>query len=258
MDIQQRKSYKILLAGDSCIDIYHYGDCLRLSPEAPVPVLKETHNKTIGGMSLNVKNNLESFNLEVTHLTNNNLIEKHRLVDNKSNYQIARLDVNESIMLEELCVDNIKEEDYDCLVISDYCKGTITDNISRKLCKIFLNKPVFIDSKKTDLSCFSKAYIKINDKEEQMLKNIGEDLKLIVTLGSEGAKCNNKLYKTNKVEVFDVCGAGDVFLASLVYAFLQSKCMERSIVYANKLASRSVTKNGTYVLSKGDINDFCI
>jgi bifunctional ADP-heptose synthase (sugar kinase/adenylyltransferase) len=258
VDTQQQKFYKILLVGDSCLDIYHYGDCLRISPEAPVPVLKETNIKTVGGMSLNVKNNLEIFGLDVTHITNKNLIKKHRLIDNKSNYQIARLDVNESVALEEICIDNIDHTKYDCLVISDYCKGTITEKVAIELCEMFLEKPVFIDSKKANLSCFSNAYIKINDKEEQNLKDIGNMLEFIVTLGSKGAKYNNKIYKTTKVEVFDVCGAGDVFLASLVYAFMKCKIIEKSIIYANNLAARSVTKNGTYVLSKGDINDFCI
>jgi len=258
MGTQQQKSYKILLVGDSCLDIYHYGDCLRLSPEAPVPVLKETNIKTIGGMSLNVKNNLKAFGLDVTHITNKNLIKKHRLIDNKSNYQIARLDANESIPLEEICTDNIDHTKYDCLVISDYCKGTVSEKAAIELCEMFLKKPVFIDSKKTNLSCFSNAYVKINDKEEQSLEKLGDNLRLIVTLGSKGTKYNSKTYETKKVEVFDVCGAGDVFLASLVYAFMECNIIEKSIVYANSLATRSVTKNGTYVLSKGDINDFCI
>ena len=36
---QRQKSLKILLIGESCLDEYHYGECRRLSPEAPVPVL---------------------------------------------------------------------------------------------------------------------------------------------------------------------------------------------------------------------------
>lgn len=256
MNIQQQKSYKILLVGDSCLDIYHYGNCDRLSPEAPIPVLKETRVKKIGGMSLNVKNNLETFGLKVTHVTNKKLIEKHRLIDIKSNYQIARLDTNENNELEELDIDAINSSEYDCLVISDYCKGSIGEKNSSKLCNLFSRKPIFIDSKRTDMSCFSNAYIKINDKEEKDLKHKGVNLDYVITLGSRGAKYREKIYKTNNVEVFDVCGAGDVFLSSLVYAFLVTENIERSIVYANKLASRSVTKNGTYVLSKEDLNDF--
>ena len=42
MDTQQQKSWNVLLVGDSCLDIYHYGVCERMSPEAPVPVFRET------------------------------------------------------------------------------------------------------------------------------------------------------------------------------------------------------------------------
>ena len=33
-------SPKVLLVGDFMLDVYVYGDALRISPEAPVPVLK--------------------------------------------------------------------------------------------------------------------------------------------------------------------------------------------------------------------------
>ena len=41
MGFQQQKSWKVLLIGDHCLDVYHYGVCERLSPEAPVPILKQ-------------------------------------------------------------------------------------------------------------------------------------------------------------------------------------------------------------------------
>ena len=62
MGIQLQISWKVLLVGDHCIDIYHYGVCERLSPEAPVPILKQTKMEKKMGMSSNVMMNLESFN----------------------------------------------------------------------------------------------------------------------------------------------------------------------------------------------------
>ena len=57
-----------------------------------------------------------------------------------------------------------------------------------------------------------------------------------------------------KVDVYDVCGAGDVFLASLVYGWLKyEKSLESGILLANKCSSLSVTKSGTYVITKEDI-----
>ena len=35
----------ILVIGDSCKDVFIYGDIERISPEAPVPVFKPTHEE---------------------------------------------------------------------------------------------------------------------------------------------------------------------------------------------------------------------
>ena len=56
---------KVLVIGDSCTDIFRYGKIERLSPEAPVPVIIPTHQTENGGMSKNVKANLEALGLEM-------------------------------------------------------------------------------------------------------------------------------------------------------------------------------------------------
>ena len=83
MDTQQQKSWNILLVGDSCEDVYHYGICDRMSPEAPVPVFKELRREIKQGMSSNVKLNLESFGIKVEHVRNSEKIRKHRFIEEK-------------------------------------------------------------------------------------------------------------------------------------------------------------------------------
>lgn len=55
---QQLTRYNVLLIGDSCIDEYKIGTVDRLSPEAPVPVIKVVNEYELPGMSSNVKQNL--------------------------------------------------------------------------------------------------------------------------------------------------------------------------------------------------------
>ena len=50
----------ILIVGDSCKDIFIYGEITRLSPEAPVPVLNPLKEISNDGMAKNVVNNVES------------------------------------------------------------------------------------------------------------------------------------------------------------------------------------------------------
>ena len=67
--IQRQGLFKVLLIGDSCIDQYVYGTCDRINPEAPVPILKYVRQEQVDGMALNVRNNLQSFGIEVHTIT---------------------------------------------------------------------------------------------------------------------------------------------------------------------------------------------
>ena len=71
-------SNNILLIGEHCIDVYHYGTCNRLNPEAPVPILDEEYITRVDGMASNVKNNLLTLGFKITHNKNDEIIEKNR------------------------------------------------------------------------------------------------------------------------------------------------------------------------------------
>tara|TARA_R110001599_G_scaffold349516_2_gene577971 strand:- start:681 stop:1469 length:789 start_codon:yes stop_codon:yes gene_type:complete len=255
MDIQQRKSWKILLIGDHCLDIYHYGVCERISPEAAVPVLKQEKTETKQGMSGNVKNNLLAFGIKVLHEKNKETLEKHRVIDSRHNQHLIRFDIGEKNLLEEINFEKRINtiENIDAVVISDYDKGLLRHNTIQKICTKFVDIPVFVDTKKTDLSCFSNCFIKINEKESKNLKKMPKDSDFIITLGSKGALYKYNIYPTKNTEVFDVCGAGDVFLSGLVFGYLKYGDIGKGISIGNACASYSVSKMGTYVLTQEDI-----
>ena len=250
MDTQQQKSLKVLLIGDSCQDVFIYGEVKRLNPEAPVPILNHTRTETRQGMAWNVYNNLKSFGLEVYMMTNQEKIIKTRYIDEKSNQQILRVDDEVRCKPMEYL---IPDENYDAIVISDYDKGFVTSNI---LFDITHNSkcPVFIDSKKTILPTHN-CYIKINDLEHKKLKNDYQNL--IVTHGSAGAEYDGILYPGEKVNVYDVVGAGDTFLAALTYGFLKYGTIQKAIPLANRAAAIAVSHSGTYVLTEKDVQDLC-
>jgi len=245
----------VLLVGDHCYDIYHYGTCDRLSPEAPVPVLKQTKTETKLGMSSNVRLNLESYGLLVRHHMNSRPIEKHRVIDTRFGQHIVRYDIGEDSPVKPMNVSKFKDTSADVLVISDYDKGYVTPDIAKYLCELYKDKPIFVDSKKKDLTCYSNCYIKINEKEFKSLSRMPKNAEFIVTLGANGALYDNKVYPTNKTEVFDVCGAGDVFMSALVFEYLRTRSIEYSVSFANMIASYSVSKMGTYVVTPEDLKD---
>tara|TARA_B100001094_G_scaffold113627_1_gene109597 strand:- start:49 stop:789 length:741 start_codon:yes stop_codon:yes gene_type:complete len=241
---------KVLLLGDSCEDEYIYGNCDRLSPEAPVPVMKLGRVETKSGMAGNVCLNLQAFNLNITFLTNTEKITKTRFIDEGSNYQMLRVDSEQRT---KPMLVPVSTGSFDAVVISDYDKGYLT---SEKIFDIVESSscPVFIDSKKSILPNRSNCFVKINDKEFGNMDQRYPIDNLIVTKGSEGCIYNNTLYPAEKVKVFDVVGAGDTFLAALVFGYLRHKDINKAIMLGNRAAAIAVQHTGTYVLSQTDIN----
>ena len=240
---------KVLLIGDSCEDRYFYGDVKRLNPEAPVPILEYRRGVTSKGMVWNVRENLLSFGVEVYTSTHPEEIIKTRYIDEKSNQQIMRYD--EEPKIEPLSFDFPEKwnSEYDALVISDYDKGFLTTEKIFELTSRFVG-PVFIDSKKTLLP--EDAYIKVNELEYERMSHSNYE-NLIITRGGKGAEYQGELYPAEKVNVFDVVGAGDTFLAALTYGYLKYGRIDRAIPLANKAAAVAVSHRGTYVLTEEDV-----
>jgi bifunctional ADP-heptose synthase (sugar kinase/adenylyltransferase) len=247
MVIQQQKKYKILLIGDSCIDEYHYGSTDRISPEAPVPVFQYKNTKTNPGMAANVNENLLAFGCEVDFITNEEKIVKSRYIDYRSGQHLIRVDKEDKVIP---CYTKFVNLDYDAIVISDYNKGFVTEELIINLRNKF-EGPIFVDTKKVYLDKFEGCILKINSLEYSRAKTFCEDL--IVTKGKEGAMYKGNTYNAPVVEVHDVCGAGDTFLSVLAYSYLNCNNIEQAIMHANNAAALSVQHSGVYVLTQEDL-----
>jgi len=243
-----KKKFKVLLVGDNCVDIYRYGTVDRISPEAPVPIFKLSYEEQKPGMAANVCANLEAFGVEVSACLGLNS-EKTRLIDIRSRQHIVRID--NDVISEPIEFESIGELDfYDAVVISDYNKGWISYQLVKDIRKNYLG-PIFVDSKKPDLQQFNGCFVKINEKEYS--ESVTQVSNMIVTLGSGGARYHDQLYTVDKVEVVDVCGAGDTFLAALVFQYLNTNNIEDAIHFANLAGAISVQHSGVYTLTKQDI-----
>lgn len=244
---------KVLLVGELCNDEYVYCDVNRVSPEAPVPVADINWINKMDGMAGNVANNLRAFGIDVLHYRNraDQGIKKVRYVDIKTGHHLLRVDTTHP-NITPFDVRKVSDdlEQYDAIVISDYNKGYVTYEAVQQLRALF-NGPILIDSKKDDLGQFEGCIVKINEDEYNKAKSLPRSL--IVTLGSKGAMYNEQVFPSPPVEMFDVCGAGDTFLAGLTYKMLQGESIGPCIEYANKCAGIAVQHRGTYTLRKKDI-----
>jgi bifunctional ADP-heptose synthase (sugar kinase/adenylyltransferase) len=171
---------------------------------------------------------------------------KNRYIDFKSKQQLLRVDQKiDEDGIECVILEAIDYGEYDAIVISDYNKGFID---YEHICEIRrqFEGPVFIDTKKKDLGKIGDCIVKINQYEYKNLVSYPNPDNLIVTLGGENVKWGNRLYFPPKVDAYDVCGAGDTFLAALTFELLRKKDMEAAILFAMKAASITVQKIGVY------------
>ena len=244
----------ILIIGDSCTDIFVYGKIDRICPEAPVPVFNPTHQTENGGMAKNVAINLESMGAEGNLITNTNKIIKTRFVDSKTNAMLLRVDENDFTtridrdVLLSITNNEYKNEKYDAVIVSDYCKGYLTEDDIKFIAKN--NNNVFLDTKKLLGDwCLDIDFIKINGVEYEKTKDtidwdrLGE--KLIVTLGEKGCMFKGNNYPVPKVtSVKDLSGAGDTFLAGLVYKYVKTNDIDKAIEFAQVCATKVVQQAG--------------
>ena len=248
---QQPNSFNVLLIGDSCTDRYNIGTVDRISPEAPVPVLKIIDTYDLPGMAANVNLNLINLNIYADFVTNDSPVTKTRFIDERSGQHLLRVDDEPTVpRWSGHCPENI--DSYDAIIVSDYNKGFLDYDQIHFLIK-GSSCPVFIDTKKQDLSMFNMPDVFVKVNELEFKNSTSKHDNLIVTLGSRGAMYNDQIYTTKKVEVMDVCGCGDTFMAALVTQYLFTKDIEKAIIFANVAAGITVQHRGNYAPTYDEI-----
>jgi len=244
---------KILVFGELCTDKYVYGNVERLSPEAPVPILKPTTIVENYGMAGNVVENLKSLSddVHVEHIHQIENIVKTRYVEQKSNHMFMRLDEGETngisplLSLDTEIIGKILRSDI--VIISDYNKGYLSEDIISKITE--KSKFSVMDSKKrlTEKSIENLNFVKLNEIEYNQNKELVSDNleKFVITLGSKGAMFLNEIFGSNRPqETIDVSGAGDTFISSLAIKYLETNSIIEAIKFANKMSSIVVSKRG--------------
>jgi D-beta-D-heptose 7-phosphate kinase/D-beta-D-heptose 1-phosphate adenosyltransferase len=238
---------KILVIGDSCTDIFRYGEVNRLAPEAPVPVIKPDREISNPGMAGNVVANLKALGADVDFVTNQTEIRKVRYVCSKYNHMLLRVDENDTC--EAFNPSSLLLNKYDAVVISDYCKGFLSEEDIKMISQLY-QSTIFLDTKKIlgDWAHYVN-FIKINsieyNKSKEQIDNglILQD-KTIITRGKYGCNYQNKNYPTQEVPVKDVSGAGDTFLAGLVFEYVRTRNIEQAIQFAQECTTIVVQKLG--------------
>lgn len=193
MKLETIRGKRILIIGDILIDKYYVGDVRRISPEAPVPVVRVNNTYCVLGGAANVARNLIGIDCNPVVLgligndENGKLVKKMfedikaenvlfptleatvtkiRILGN--NQQIARLDFekefhsisrHEEILLTQAMEKHIPE--VDVVVVSDYGKGVCNEFVCKNAIELSsrYNKPILIDPKGLDWHKYENATI---------------------------------------------------------------------------------------------------
>ena len=246
------KNLKVLLIGDNCVDVYNHCDITRWNPESSAPLVVVSNVTERPGMAANVLKCLDNLQLETTFLTSPQISIKTRYIDNRTGQQLLRVDDDPVCTAVDL--DGVDVDKYDAIVISDYCKGSVPNSLIKDL-QIKCTCPIFLDTKKHNLEDFGKCVIKINEHEYS--KALGVPTGTIITKGANGAHMHNvpdTQVPALETSVVDVCGAGDAFLAGLVYGYSKETFLTNALKYGIVNAGIAVRHLGTYAPSLAELN----
>jgi len=236
----------ILVIGESCIDRYIYGKAERLAPDTPAPVLIPLYTTKNKGMAANVVENLKNLGAQVDLITNESSLVKTRYVDDKTNHMFMRLDEGEDEVVPCGVVSSIDFSNYDAIIISDYCKGFLTEEDIELMCNA--HSKVFVDTKKVVGDFVKNAFmIKINEQEWKNTQKYGtykESDNIVITLGNKGCSYRGHTFSVDNVPVKDQSGAGDTFVAGLCYSYVKHNDINVAIKFANECAGKVVRTRG--------------
>jgi D-beta-D-heptose 7-phosphate kinase / D-beta-D-heptose 1-phosphate adenosyltransferase len=195
---------RILCVGDVMLDHYVYGRVDRVSPEAPIPVLRiERETRVLGGAG-NVVRNVEALGArlcfvsvigddesgrEISRLlaaapaiTPHLLVEAGRVTTVKRRYiagnqqllradqeSLASLGPAERTELRRLLENSIPE--YDVIILSDYAKGVAADGLAAAAIALSRSagRPIIVDPKGTDYSRYRGATLLKPNRNELAL-----------------------------------------------------------------------------------------
>lgn len=315
---QFNKLKPIVVFGDVGIDKYTYGEVKKISPEAPVPVLEVSKEWLKLGLAANISHNLKTLGVSSTlcgvvgeDLNANTLetllededlktwgiirssqkptIFKERVTTNTQ--QICRIDyestdpINEETQKKLISRCDEFVNDHGAVIIEDYAKGTLTENVIAHLIKSFQDqgKIVAVDPGRSTPPLYYKganllkpnlaearamvAGLGYKETKVEAMANILMDKlaleMLVITLGGDGMalydRKNSKdlvIIPTVANEVFDVSGAGDTAISALTSSLLAGATLEEAAWIGNCASGVVVGKKGTATVNLVELRAF--
>ncbi len=312
-------SPKVMVIGDFMLDIYIYGDALRISPEAPVPVLKihnthcscggagsvaadlaelgaipvcvgiigkDNHGKILTKLLREIKADTSG----LMEIESRPTTSKQRLIglaQHRHQQQLFRMDEESTDPLskeqeaEILKLFKEKLPKVDIICIQDHNKGLISKTLCGELIKSAnqAGKRILIDPCLTsDYSKYKNATA-ITPNRQESSNAVGFELEnetdfvnaadklvemlnlkaVVITLDKTGAYLKtegiSQVIPTRPRDVYDVTGAGDMVLSTIVMTLAAGFDYKTAVELANIAGGIEVGKSGNKTINIDEIID---
>lgn len=310
--INSFKNANVLVLGDLIMDHFIWGKVRRISPEAPVPIVEVNSESLMLGGAANVANNIHSLcgkvlvcgvigkdetGKNIVHeLTskgisaNGVVVENNRPTSVKTrviahSQQVVRFDRenrdNIHVDTMKIIIDYMKQElnSIDIIVISDYSKGVISDELVKEVITIARKSgtPVAVDPKVSHFDFYKYATIVTPNNDEAsdasgvdikdnasllragevLLNKLGSDA-ILITRGEHGMSLFENTDEITNIptvakEVYDVSGAGDTVIGTVSLAIASGASFKEAAVLSNFAAGIVVGKIGTATVTPEEL-----
>jgi len=308
------KKAAVLVIGDLVMDHFVWGKVRRISPEAPVPVVEVSSESFMLGGAANVVNNIHSLGgkvlvcgvvgrdemgkklvheLRLKGISSDGVIvEDGRPTSVKTrviahSQQVVRFDreKKEKVHLDTVktIMDYVSEKinSFDSIIISDYAKGVISEELVEEVIALAKkkDKPIAVDPKVSHFDFYKYATIVTPNNDEAsmasgieieneagllragevLLNKLGSDA-VLITRGEHGMSLfenNGEITHIPTVakEVYDVSGAGDTVIGTVALSMASGASLKEAAVISNFAAGIVVGKIGTATVTPKELKD---
>jgi rfaE bifunctional protein kinase chain/domain len=270
--IENFTNQKIAVIGDLILDKYIFGKVDRISPEAPVPIVKVESEKYVPGGAANVAANISSLGGKafligivgqdqyqdelVSKLDTANIDYQSVLVDPSKrttlktrviglNQQLLRIDHEDTHYIEshfeDKFITKLKEiENLSAIILSDYAKGTITKELLSQLIKLAYLKeiPLIIDPKPKHKNWYRNSFLVTpNKKEAQEISGI------TIETEEDYLKAGEKLVNDLSANIIITAGAEGMYVFERLTPQPHLSNKEGEICYSEDDTKRHSTKS---------------
>ena len=312
--IERFSRARILVVGDLILDHYIWGKVHRVSPEAPVPVVHVDSESYRMGGAANVYHNIMTLGgqAELCGVVGADQVGKQFLADIRGsstgasgvfidssrptiqktrvvahNQQIVRFDVEQrhdiSSQLTKKMLRHVASRlpEISCLVISDYAKGMITEDLMRTIHSLAeqYGVPIVVDPKVEHMAYYhgvtvitpnhleAKQAAGFLPTQDVPVEQIGVSLQqrlqcqaVVVTKGDEGMSIFEQTGQSWSIpavarQVYDVTGAGDTVVSTLALAISAKASLPEAAVLANQAAGIVVGMVGTATVTGAQLRE---